>query len=71
MKIDIFTSFCGILYMLIQNLMDSLCNVNIEQSKLLAFDFRGCRGRDHMVVGFTTTCDRSVVFFGCSGFLHQ
>jgi len=28
-------------------------------------------GRDRMVVGFTVTCDRSVVFSGYSSLLHQ
>ena len=43
-----------------------------------SFLARGHHGRDRMVhvVGFTTTyatvtCDRSVVFSGYSGFLHQ
>ena len=71
----------------------------LHDKLLLSFFRGGSRGRDRMVVGFTTTCaisgefesrswrdvlnttvcdkvlsvtcDRSVVFSGYSGFLHQ
>jgi hypothetical protein len=32
---------------------------------------RDRRGRDRMIVGFTVTYDRSVVYSGYSGFLNQ